>query len=373
MRTENKWSLAHLFGTIYGLEEASAMMEVLANWAPTSGLKVTEFEQKFAEYIGVRHAIAVNSCASALHLAAIAAGVGPDDEVIVPTLTFRASANVFAFQRARIVFAESDSRTFNIDPINIEQKVTKKTKAMVVVHMCGQPCDMDPISEIAKEMGIIVIEDAAHAVGAEYKGRRVGTLGDIASFSFHQCKNMSTLGEGGMVTTNNNEYAEKMRLHRSHGMGIYIGLNYRMTDVQAAVGIVQLDRIDRHNEVRRELAHYLSDLLKEVTGIISPYEMKNVKHVYHLYNTLVEPDVIGMNRDTFIKRLLDEEGITAITQYFPPVHLLKSYQELGYRKGEYPVTEELTKRIVTLPLGPRLTFEDMRFMVEGIKRVIGVK
>jgi len=374
MRKEDKWKLAHLFGTIYDVEEALAMMEVLADGAPTCGPKVAKFEQKFAKYIGVKHAIAVNSCASALHLSAIALGIGPGDEVIVPTLTFRASANVFAFQGAKIVFAEPDPHTFNIDPTKIKQKITERTKAIVAVHMCGQPCEMDLINEIAKERKIAVIEDAAHAIGAEYKGRKVGTLGDISAFSFHQCKNMSTLGEGGMVTTNNDEYAEKIKLYRTHGgahgAGVYIGLNYRMTDVQAAVGIVQLDKIDKHNEIRRKLAHYLTDLLKEIKGIILPYEMKNVKHVYHLYNILIEPDIIGMDRDTFIKRLLDKEGITAITQYFPPVHLLKAYQELGHRQGECPIAEDLTKRIVTLPISPRFTFDDMNFMGESIKRVI---
>lgn len=372
-RIESKWSLSHSFGTIYGVEEASAMLEVLTNWAPTSGPKVNEFEQKFAEYIGAKHALAVNSCASALHLAAIVIGIESGDEVIVPTLTFHASANVFAFQGAKIVFTESDPRTFNIDRTKIKQKVTDKTKVIVAVHMCGQPCEMDSINEIAKEKGIVVIEDAAHALGAVYKDRKVGTLSDIAAFSFQQCKNMSTLGEGGMIVTDNDEYAEKIKLYRSHGSGIYSGLNYRMTDVQGAVGVVQLDRIERHNEIRRKLAHYLTNLLKEVNGINPPYEMKNIKHAYHLYNTLVEPDIINMNRDTFIKKLLDEEGIKAITQYYPPIHLLKPYQKLGHQEGECPITEEFTKRIVTLPLCPRLTFEDMKFMVDAIKRVIREK
>lgn len=364
----NKWELAHKFGTIYGVEEAAAMMEVLLNWAPTNREKTREFEKKFAEFVGAKHALAVNSCASALHLAAIAISIKPGDEVIVPTLTFYASANPFVFQGAKIVFAESDRRTFNLDPSRLEEKVTPRTKAIVSVSLCGEPCDMDSVMEIADKHDLVVIDDAARAIGAEYKGRKVGSLGDITAFSFQQTKNMSTLGEGGMATTDIDKYAELMELYRSNGSGVYPGLNYRMTDVQAAVGIEQLKKLQRHNDIRRELAHYLTRKLRKIDGVVPPCETPNMRHVYYLYMILIEPEKIGMNRDVFVKKLLDEKGIACNIQEM--VHECEAYRKLGYKKGECPVTEEFGKRLVILPLCPRYTFNDMDYVVQAIEEIV---
>lgn len=369
---EKKLALTHDYGTIYGLEEAKAIIEVLAKGAPTYGYgtRGQEFEKALAKYSGAKHAIVVSSCAAALHLSAIALGIKGEDEVIVPSLTFSASANVFAFQGAKIVFVDSNERTFNLDSHTIEKKITNKTKAIIAVHMCGQPCDMDPIMEIAKKYHLVVIEDAAHAIGAEYKRRKVGILGDIACFSFHNCKNMSTLGEGGAITTNNDEWAEIMSLYSRHG-GKYAGLNYRMTEIQSAVGLIQLKKLDKHNQIRRTLSHYLTKKLEGIKALIPPYESKEVKHVYHLYNMLIKKGIAGMDRDTFIKRMA-QEGIKCIIQYCPPVHLKEAYQRLGHKKGECPIAEDLSSRIVTLPMGPRLTVEDIDFMVEKIKKIFKV-
>ncbi|RKY74326.1 MAG: aminotransferase DegT [Candidatus Latescibacterota bacterium] len=368
--SENKWALAHSFGTIYGVEEARAMMEVLEDWAPTCGRKVKEFEERFAAHEGAKHAIAANSWVGAAHLVAIVLDIKPGDEIVVPAITFHASANIFVREGAKIVFAESDPRTFNLDPEKLEEKITSRTKAIVAVHMCGQPCDMDPILRIARRHNVKVIQDAAHAPGAEYRGKKLGEMGDFVIYSFQQCKNMSTLGEGGMVVTNDDEAAEKMRKLRSHGGGEYPGINSRMTDVQGAVGLVQLARLDRHNEARRKLAYYLNELLEDVEGITTPYEIPDVKHVYHLYNTLVDEKAIGMTRDEFIRALWEREGIKAITQYHPTVNCLPAYRAMGHGEGECPVSEETASKIVTLPLCPRFTESDMEELVEGIKRVI---
>jgi len=368
--SENKWKLSHQFGTIYGVEEAQAMLEVLNDWAPTCGKRVQEFEDKFAAHEGGKHAIATNSWVGAAHLVAIVLDLHPGDEIVAPAITFHASTNIFVREGAKIVFAESDPRTFNLDPEKLEEKITAKTRAVMPVHMCGQPCDMDPILDIARKHNLVVIQDAAHAPGAEYHGKKLGEIGDFVIYSFQQSKNMSTLGEGGIVVTNDDQAAEKMRKLRSHGGGDYPGINSRMPDVQGAVGLVQLERLDRHNEIRRRLAYYLNELLADLEGITPPYEIPDVKHVYHLYNTLVDEKIIGMTRDEFIEALWEKEGIKAITQYYPTVNCLPGYKAMGHGDGECPISEETASKIVTLPLCPRFDESDMEELVEGVKRVI---
>jgi len=368
--SQNKWQLAHEFGTIYGPEEAQAMLEVLNDWAPTCGKRVEEFEEKFAAYVGAKHALAASSWVGAAHLAAMAMDIQPGDEVIVPALTFCASANIFVRLGASIAFAESDPRTFDLDPSRLEEKISPRTKAVVAVHMCGQPCDMDPVLEIAERHNVLVVQDAAHAPGAEYHGRKLGQMGDFVVYSFQQCKNISTLGEGGMVTTNNHEWADKMRKLRSHGKTVYPGINCRMPDVQGAVGTVQLARLDQHNHTRRRLAYYLNELLADVEGITTPYEIPHVKHVYHLYNTVVDEKAIGMSRDQFIEALWDKEQIRAITQYYPTVNCLPAYRDMGHGEGECPISEETASTVVTLPLCPRFNRSDMEELAEGVKRTL---
>ncbi len=385
---ENKWSWAHSHGTIYGLEEAAAVLEVLANEAPTDGPKAREFEEKFAQYVGAKHALCVSSCVAAMHLASIAAGIGPGDEVLVPAITFQATANVPSFQGAKVRFVDVDRRTFNMDPHRIKENITLRTKAIFPVHMCGQPCDMDSIMRIARENNLVVIEDAAHAVGAEYKGRKIGEIGDFTAFSFQQTKNMSTLGEGGMVTTNSDEYAEIMRSYYAHGYTpdskipeapheppsrpwcSYPGLNYRMTDVQATVGIIQLSKLDNFIDRRGRLAHYLSVKLKSIRGITVPCEGESVRHAFHLYNILIDPDALGMDRNTFLERLSKEAGIRAITQYYPTVYLLEYYLDQAHQKEECPIAEDISKRVVTLPLSPRFTQDDMDYLADAIRNII---
>lgn len=371
--SQNKWDLAYNFGTIYGTEEAQAMIEVLNDWAPTCGRRVQEFEKAFAAYVGAKHALAANSWVGAAHLAAIVMDLKPGDEVIVPAITFQASANVFVREGAKIVFAESDPRTCNLDPAKLEEKITLRTRAIVPVHMCGQSCDMDPIMEIARRHNLLVVQDAAHAPGSEYHGKKLGEIGDFVVYSFQQCKNMSTLGEGGMVVTNNDEWAEKMRRLRSHGGGQYPGINSRMPDVQGAVGLIQLERLERHNAIRCRLAQYLNHLLADVDGITVPYEIPDVKHVYHLYNASVDEKVIGMKRDELIQALWDREKIKVITHYYPTINCLPTYKALGHGEGECPVSEATAARILTLPICPRFSESDMDELVEGMKLVLARK
>jgi perosamine synthetase len=229
---ENKWELAHAYGTVYGIEEARAMVEVLSEWAPTTNKNVREFEKKFSASVGAQYGVASNSWVGAAHALAIMLDIRKGDEFIVPAVTFQASANIFAREGARIVFAEVDPKTFNIDPGKLEEKITLKTRAIVAVHMCGQPCDMDAILEIANRRGIIVIQNAAHAPGALYQGKGLGELGNCVIYSFHQSKNMSTLGEGGLIVTNDKEWASNMKKIREHGAGSYIGISNRMTDLR---------------------------------------------------------------------------------------------------------------------------------------------
>ncbi len=367
---DNKWELAQFYGTIYGTKEAHAMATVLNEWAPTNNKNVRQFEKKFANYVGGKYGVSANSWVGAAHLLAILIDINKGDEIIVPALTFQGSANIFQREGAKIVFAESDSRTFNLDPSKLEEKITSKTKAIVTVHMCGQPCDMDPILEIAKKYNLVVIQDAAHAPGALYKGKKLGELSDFVIYSFHQSKNMSTLGEGGMVVTNNKDWAPKMKRLRGHGTGQYIGISSRMTDIQGAVGVIQLDRLKSHTETRRRLAYYLNNRLAEIEGIITPYEIAEVYHVYHIYNIIIQPELLGITRENLIKKLWVKKKIMVGTQYHPTVNCLPAYKELGYGEGECPISEDISSRIISLPISPRFSETDIDELVQGIKDIL---
>lgn len=370
---DNKWELAQFFGTVYGVEEARAMMEVLNEWAPTNNRHVREFETRYAEFVGARYGVAANSWVGAAHLLAILLEIQKGDEFIVPAITFQASANIFHREGAKIVFAEVDPRTFNLDPARLEAKITPKTKAIVAVHMCGQPCDMDAINQIARRHNLVVIQDAAHAPGAMYHGKKLGELSDFVLYSFHQSKNMSTLGEGGMVVTHKKEWFEKMKRFRAHGAGMYIGISCRMTEVQGAVGLIQMNRLPQHNETRRRLAYYLNQQLSAIEGFSVPAEIPDVHHVYHIYNVLMDPGVLGIERSELIRKLWAVKRIMVGTQYYPTVNCLPAYAPFGHGKGECPIAEEVSARLVSLPISPRFGEADMDELVEGIKDVIAAK
>jgi dTDP-4-amino-4,6-dideoxygalactose transaminase len=367
---DNPWALCHFYGTVYGVEEAAEMMEVLLDWAPTNDAKTREFEAEFARRTQAKHALALSSCAAGLHLSAIALGIGPGDEVMVPPITFEATANNFALQGAKIRFVDVEPKTMNMDPERIEPMITERTKAIVPVDLGGHACEMDKIMAIGKRYGIKIIEDAAHSVGGEYKGRPVGSLADVTVFSFQRCKNISTLGEGGMATTDDDHLADLIDMGRHHGRGKIVGPNYRMTDVQAAAGLVQLKlRLEAHNAHRRRLAHYYNQKLGELEGLTLPHESPEVKHPYHLYNIRIDQKKLGISRDEVIQKLKEDFDIWCVVHY-PCVHLLEPYRAMGHGEGECPIGETESAKIVSLPINPRMTFDDVDTVTDALKKTL---
>lgn len=341
---------------------------VKSNWISSAGNFIEKFEDAFKRYCGAKYAVACSSGTAALHLALAALGLKNGDEVIIPTFTMIATANAVTYLGAKAVLVDADPITWNIDTGKIETKITRRTKAIIPVHTYGLPADMDRILSIAKKHSLFVIEDAAEAHGAEYKGRRVGSIGDIACFSFYANKIVTT-GEGGMVTTNNKKIAEKVRILRDHAFSKerhfwhqYLGYNYRMTNLQAAVGLAQVERLRSLVAIRLRNAKYYSFLLRDVKGIRLPPEVKEVKNVYWMYSVLVEDD-FGLTRDA-LRMYLAQRGIETRT-FFVPVHL----QPIYFRKynERFPVAEELCQKGMYLPSGATLTKKDIEYTVECIK------
>ena len=353
-------------------EDVLAVAESVRQKRLSQGEYVQRFEDEFAKYIGVKHAVAVCNGTAALHVALTATGVEQGDEVITPSLSFAATANSVLYAGAKPVFVEIDPLTYNLDPSKIEDKMTPTTEAVIPVHYAGQSADMDPISEIAKRHSICVIEDAAEAHGALYKGKKAGSLGDLGCFSFYPNKNMTT-GEGGMVTTNDDDLAEKMRMIRSHGQDrsyhhIMLGYNYRMTDFQAALGLVQLRRLDWIVNQKIEKATYYNIRLNEIFGanIKAPYVASFATHVYMFY-TIRFKDKSLRDRAT---QKLEQSGVeTRIA--FPPIHLQPIYKELfGYDKGYLAITEEVSDTVLSLPIYPRITEEEQDYVLSSLQEAV---
>jgi dTDP-4-amino-4,6-dideoxygalactose transaminase len=397
---------------IIGQEEIDAVVGVLRSGhlstfaAPPSefflgGTKIREFENNFSKYHGVKYAIAVNSATAGLHIALASAGIGPGDEVIVTPYSFTSSASSILMHNAIPVFADVDPLTFNIDPNEIEKVVNSRTKAIIVVHLLGNPAEMGKIMDIAKRHNLVVIEDCAQAIGAEYHGRLVGTIGDFGVFSFQESKNIAT-GEGGMVITNNDEFAEKCRLFRNHGETIAsgstkrsyvstsIGWNYRMTEIEAAIGNEQLKKLNEFNDIRIENAHYLNSKLSSIDGLKLPVERANTKHVYHIYGLIYDSQKIGIKRDDFVEAL-KAEGIPCSGGYPHPLYKnpifleKKCYGgkscpfECNYYKNDIDYTkvtcsnaERLCReRALWIPIvRPPCTENDMGDIVAAIKKII---
>jgi perosamine synthetase len=381
-------------GSCYGMEEQEAVLEVMRAGAPSCGPWVKRFEEEFAGYCGAEYGLAVTSGTTGLQLAMIAAGVGPGDEVITTPLSWIATANAAAGLGAAVIFADVDERTLNLDPASVEKKITPRTKAILPVHLYGQCSDMDALNDLARPRNIRVVEDAAHAAGAEYKGRKAGSLGDIAVFSFHQQKNMVTLGEGGLITTSDKSLYLRMLSHRSlccltydpkgkylpldetiHPMGKRywfldfeeIGFNYRMTDVQAAVGLVQLRKLDSLNQRRMQIAAAYSAGLKNLRGLTLPFIAPGNKHVFHIYCVLVE-DTFSRSKEDFMWELYTEKKIKAWSHYMP-IHLTTVYRQMGHGPGECPVAERLFQKYVSIPIHPRMTDEVVQYVIESIEEL----
>ncbi len=393
-------------GSIYDEAEEKAVLAAMKQDTLTMGPKTSEFQDKFAKMCGVKHGLATTNCTTGMHVSTQIFDIKEGDEVIVTPTTFIATSIVILKEKAIPVYADIDPKTYNIDPASVAKKVTSKTKAIYVVHYGGQMVDMDPIMEIAKKHNLFVLEDCAHAHGAEYKGKKAGSIGDVGVFSFHSLKNMTTCGEGGMITTNNDEFAdgiEKLRcmnlvpwnvdqkewrfgnttIKKESEIDYWIpshfnvdswkghwGNNYRMNEVSAAVGVVQLDKLNMLTEKRQYIGHKISEGLKGIKGITTPYEAPYAKHVYHLYTLCVEEEELGASRDEFLRVLYKEEGIQGILHYQPTYHL-SGLKKMGYDQNQCPKAEKFFyKRELNLPMHPRLTDNDIEMMVEGVKNTV---
>ena len=359
-------------------DDIQAVVEVLRGNYLTTGPKVAEFEKAVCEYTGAKYAVAIANGTAALHAACFAAGITEGDEVITTPITFAASANCVLYCGGTPVFADIKTDTYNIDPEDIRRKITDKTKAIIPVHFTGQPCEMDEIHAIAKEYGLLVIEDAAHALGADYKGQKIGSMSDMTIFSFHPVKHITT-GEGGMIMTNDERLYERLKLFRSHGItrderflqknegGWYyeqldLGYNYRITDIQCALGISQLKKLDGFVARRRALVARYNEAFADVEGIICPKQAQGCNNSWHLYVVQVE------NRKEVYDKLR-ETGIYANVHYIP-VYKHPYYQENGYRDVCCKNAEELYAHMISLPLYPDLTDEEQEYVIRVIVEIL---
>jgi dTDP-4-amino-4,6-dideoxygalactose transaminase len=390
-----KFDLEIKFGSQYGKEEEEAVLKVLRNNAPTSGDECIAFENNFAKYTGAKHARVVNNGTSALFLSMIGIGLKPGDRVLTTPVTWIATAAAPVTLGAEVDFVDIDPITHNLDPNQIEDKLTANTKAVIPVHLYGQPCDMDEIMALSTKHNFAVVEDAAHAIGAEYKGKKVGTIGATGCFSFHEQKNISTLGEGGIVLTNDDEIFERISLYRSHCTRVHgastkyctldaekfpigkkfwwqdfddCGYNFRMTDIQAAVGIEQLKKLDQLNQNRIDNAAYITQGLAGVPGLTLPAVKEHNKHVFHLYPVMIDAKEFGMTKEDFIYDMLHKFGIK-IGFHYIPLHYSTAFKNRGFKKGQFPNAEKLGDQLVTLPINPRQTEEALEYLVKSIQEI----
>ena len=351
---------------LIGDEEINNVVEVLKSGMIAQGPKVDEFEQKFADWVGAEYGIAVNSGTAALHTALLSCDIGEGDEVITTPFTFIATGNSILYNKAEPVFVDIDLKTYCLNPELIEDKITENTKAILPVHLYGQSANMDKINDIAEKYGLIIIEDAAQAHGATCKGNKVGSMGDMSCFSFYPTKNMTT-SEGGMITTDDEELAEKARNFRAHGASVRyhhdtIGYNFRMTDISAAIGLAQLEKIDEFNEKRILNASYLNEGLGDVEGVITPYCAYDSKHVYHQYTIRVDK----ANRDDWIK-IIEECGVGCGIHYPIPLYNQAVYKKLEI-EGNCPNANLAAESVISLPVHPSLTQKDLDLVIDAVKK-----
>lgn len=362
-------------------DDIQAVVDVLKSDFLTTGPKIAEFEQTVADYVGAKYAVAISNGTSALHAACFAAGIGPGDEVITTPLTFAASANCVLYCGGTPVFADVDPKTYNIDPEDIRRKITDRTKAIIAVHLAGQPCDMDAIHSIAREHGLIVIEDGAHALGSVYKGKKVGSMSDMTTFSFHPVKPITT-GEGGMIVTDNEDFYKKMVLFRSHGITrddsmmtrndgpwfyqqFDLGYNYRITDIQCALGCSQMKKLDRFLARRKEIVARYNEAFADCDNIITPYQLSDTESGWHLYIVQVK----NCDRRKVFENMR-EKGI-GVNVHYIPVYMHPYYQEHRYENVHCANAEEIYSHIISLPLYPGLTSEQQDYVIDTLKSLCG--
>lgn len=362
--------------------EGRAAAEVVATGWVSQGSKVAEFEEAVANYVGAEFAVATSNCTAALHICLICLGIGPGDEVIVPSFTFIATSNSILHAGAMPVFVDIDPRTYTIDVTKIEEAVTESTRAIMPVHQIGLAADMDPILELAERYHLHVIEDAAPGIGEEYKGRRAGSIGEVTCFSFHPRKVVTT-GEGGMITTDSEELVSRARMIRSHGASIsdlarhkagevifeeypYLGYNYRMTDIEAAIGLEQMKKLDEMLVIRRRLAERYNEELAEIEGLETPYVPPYAKHTYQSYIVRVRKDC-PRSRNEIMREML-KEGI-ATRRGVMAIHLEPYYREhLG--EISLPVTEEATRNTFLIPLFPAMTEDEQSYVISTLSGIV---
>lgn len=362
-------------------EDIRSVVQILKGDWITQGSKIKEFEEAIASFVGARYAVAFSSGTAALHAACFVAGIGPEDQVITTPITFAATSNCILYMGGIPVFADIEEDTYNIDPVKIKERIDGQTKAIIPVDFAGQPADLDQIREIAKDHNLIVIEDACHALGAEYKDKKIGSLSDLTAFSFHPVKHITT-GEGGMVTTNHGEFYEKLLMFRIHGItkdraklvndqGPWyyemqeLGYNYRITDFQCALGISQLKKIEKFIGRRREIAEIYNDKLRDIQEIILPYQKPEVKSAWHIY--IIRLKLIQMRatrREVF--EALRRRNI-GVNVHYIPVYNHPYYRKLGYQKAFCPKAEKYYEEAITLPLFPRMSNKDVKDVVEAVK------
>lgn len=369
------------------LIEDDAIDEVVdslrSGWLGT-GPKVQRFEEMFREHLGSGYCAAVNSCTAGLHLSLAGLGIGPGDEVIVPTMTFCASANAVFHVGAKPVFAEVELATGNIDPTKIEALITPRTKAIMVVHFAGRPCDMDTVMDIAKRRGHYVVEDCAHAIEAQYKGQNAGVIGDIAAFSFYVTKNICT-GEGGMIATRDEDVLNKVKILALHGLSkdawkrftddgykhysvVSLGYKYNMMDIQAALGIRQLPKLAEYSRRREGVWNAYQRAFADLPLARPPEPEPNTRHARHLYTIQIDPCRLRVTRD-HVLNALQAEGIGAGVHYIA-LHLQPFYQgALGYRRGDFPVAEQISERTLSIPLSAKLTDQDVQDVISAVRKV----
>lgn len=394
-RPQIKHGLEIKFGSEYGVEEENAVLKVLRQGAPTSGAACIRFEKDFADYCGVKYARVVSNGTAALFLSMIGIDLKPGDHVLTTPLTWIATAAAPVTLGAEVDFVDIDPVTYNIDVNQLEDKLRPNTKAVLPVHLYGQCCDMDALMSLSQKHGFHIVEDACHAIGAEYKGRKAGSIGTTGCFSFHEQKNISTLGEGGMVVTDDAAVFERIALYRSHCTRVHgastkyckldeekfpmgkkfwwqdfddCGYNFRMTDIQAAVGIEQLKKVDSLNQRRIDHAAYLTEGLMDVPGLTLPTVLPENKHVFHLFPVMIDADEFGMTKEDFIYDMLHKYGVK-IGFHYIPLHWSTAFRKRGFQRGQFPNADKVGEQLVTLPINPRQSKEALEYLVDSIKKV----